>query len=178
MANPLPPPSGEPITNPRAKGTSKFDPQVKVVLDGVDWLVNDTWLRFFMNQSQTSEQAPTRVVAPISLVQQGASIGATAIAPGQVASGLYALEYYARITTADTVSSSLTVTFGWTDHGQAVTFACLPAITGNTVTTVDSRRLMVYLDALAPITYATTYATVGASPMKYELYVTITSVGL
>jgi hypothetical protein len=51
-------------------------------------------------------------------------------------------------------------------------------MTANTVTTFQPGTLMVYLDALTPITYATTYATGAGQVMLYELYVLLSTQGI
>ena len=68
-------------------------------------------------------QAIRQSTSPVSLTAQGASIGVTAIPTSSLASGLYRVSYYCRITTAAGVSSSLIVTFSFTDGGVACSFA-------------------------------------------------------
>lgn len=108
---------------------------------------------------------------PVSIAAQGAAIGTTPL-PVDTSAGLYRITYYARITTAATTSSSLTVTLGWTDNGNtcSVTGA---AMTGNTVTTVQSGTVLVRSDQASPLTYATAYASVGGTSMQYSLDITV-----
>jgi hypothetical protein len=121
---------------------------------------------------QPTAVAP-KVSTSIPLASQSASVPTTPFPLGSVSSGTYRLTYYARITQAATVSSSLAVTIGWTDGGaQSHTF---PAITGNTTTTTDSQTWMVVVSG-APLTYATTYSSSGATPMQYALTVTVEAI--
>ena len=77
----------------------------------------------------------------------------------------------ARITTAASSSSSLTLTFGWT---QAVTCtASSAAITGNTTATTGSFMVVVRADAATALTYATTYASSGGTAMVYRIDVAV-----
>jgi hypothetical protein len=110
--------------------------------------------------------------APVELENQNASIGSTSLPLDTLSAGVYRISYYARITTAATTSSSLTVSFGATDSGVGVTFTG-SAITGNTVSTVQSGTFIVRSDQAAPITYATVYASVGATAMVYRLDIVV-----
>lgn len=106
----------------------------------------------------------------VSLTTKSASIGTTTIPLSQVDSGTYRLNWYARVTTAAGVSSSLAVNFGWTDGGVAQSFAGT-AVTGNTTTTWTSGSVVVQSDGNTPLTYSTTYASNPASAMVYSLNV-------
>jgi hypothetical protein len=171
MANPLPLPKLEALVIPRDPKTKQGqkDPQ--------EGFVANPWERWFAAIAEVQSRNPVRLVAPISLTGQSASIVGTTIAPNQTIAGLYRLSYYTRITTVDAVSSSLTITLGWTDHAQALTNA-FSAITGNTVSTFQNGRQEVYLDANTPILYATTYVSNTPGQMKYQLYVMIEAVGI
>ena len=76
----------------------------------------------------------------------------------------------ARVTRAATTSSSLIVTFGWT---QAVSCtAASVAMTGNTTATTGTSSVLVRVDQDSSITYATTYASSGGTTMQYRVDVT------
>lgn len=107
----------------------------------------------------------------VSLTNQSAAISATPIVVTQTA-GLFRISWYLRITTAATTSSSATVTIGWTETGVALTKSG-PAVTGNTTTTTDSGTFLIRSDAAAALTYAVSYATSGATAMKYRLDVVV-----
>lgn len=133
-----------------------------------------TFIDFMTALQSDVNAAPTRTNTPVQLTAQAASITTTAIG-SPTADGLYLVQWYARITRAATVSSSLTLTFGWTDHTQALT-APQAAITGNTVTTTQSGSLLLFSDASSPVTYAATYASSGTTTMQYALYVALSQV--
>jgi len=101
---------------------------------------------------------------------QVASITATNFALTSVLPGLYRLSMAARVTTAATTSSSLIVTFGWTQAVACTTSSV--AMTGNTTATTSTLSVLVRVDQNSAITYATTYASAGATPMAYRLDVT------
>ncbi len=106
----------------------------------------------------------------VSLSTQDAAISATAIpvADGAITTGLYRVSWHARITRAGTVSSSLTLTIGYTDGAVAITQSGA-AITGNTTNSVQSGTLLIRADAGTDITYSTAYSSVGATSMLYRV---------
>lgn len=164
MPDQTPMPLQDPIASPRPSGRG----------DPPEGYITQPWIYYFTSIGGTVSAGPTRLTA-VSLTAQAASIGATSIGSGAPTSGLYRLTYYAHITTAATVSSSLTVTFGWTDGGTNLNISG-SAITGNTTTTVGTGTAMVHNDQASPLTYATTYASVGATSMQYALYVVLEQV--
>ena len=142
--------------------------------DPLEGHLTDPWARYFDNLVLLIESTPSRVRS-VSLTDQNASIAATDMTDGAFSSGLYELKYYARITQAATTSSSLTVTLDWIDGGVVVSFSGA-AITGNTTSTYQSETQLVRIDPLSPVRYSTVYASVGATPMKYALYITLTEI--
>ena len=84
------------------------------------------------------------------------------------------MTWYLRITTAATTSSSVAVSFGWTDTVSATLSGA--AVTGNTVTTIQTGTGMFVVDAASPVTYTTSYSSVGATAMQYALSVTLEAV--
>lgn len=170
MANIVPIPSNDPIAQPRNPKVpqGQKDPQ--------EGLCTDAWQRWLLGQAQTNEASQVRAQA-IVLTAQSASIGATSLVPGGSSTGLYEISYYARITQAASVSSSLTVTTGWTDHGLALTLSGAP-MTGNTTATLQTFSRLFFCDGNTPITYSTTYGSVGGTPMEYELCVVLQSVAV
>lgn len=130
------------------------------------------FLIYMRDQRAALEAAPAGF-DPVALTGQGAAIATTSIpTDGDLSAGLYRVTWYARITTAAGVSSSLTVSFGWTDGAISQTHSGA-AITGNTTTTFQSGTLLLRTDAASPITYATTYASNAAGVMRYSLYITL-----
>lgn len=113
--------------------------------------------------------------SPATVSGSSAAIGITAIGAA-VASGIYRVSFYARITRAATTSSSLTVTVSFTDGGVACT-KTFTAITGNTTGTTGSETYLVRSDSGTNISYATAYASVGATTMQYDLTVELESIG-
>jgi hypothetical protein len=112
--------------------------------------------------------APSLVTA--ELTAQAASIGTTVLIP--TASGVYRVNWYARITQAATTSSSLLLTMAGTD-GTVPVAQSTAAITGNTAATAASGMFLVQCDASSPLTYATTYASVGGTAMQYLLTIIV-----
>lgn len=127
-----------------------------------------SWIQYFTSLVLASSLSPQRLVTE-TLTQQDASIGATSLNIGTTASGLFLVTARARISRAATTSSSLAVSIGWTEAGLSPTSAPFSAITGNTTTSTASGSVLVLIDAASPITYTTTYASVGATTMQYTV---------
>lgn len=123
------------------------------------------------------QRVPYLAGDPISRAGQGASILATPLVLDTVPAGLYEVRWYARVTTPDGVSSSLQVTIGWTESGQALTVSGA-AITGDSVTSIQSAIApLLQVDQGGSITYATTYASNTPGQMKYRVTLTLSRVG-
>lgn len=165
MANPAPFPFTVPVV--------QLDPQSGKPLPG--WAMSKD-LAIYLQASviQAIASAPQFYPA-VSLTNQSASIGTTPMPLPSLATGLYRLTTYARITTADAVSSSLTITVSWTDGAIACSLSGA-AMTGNTTATVQSNTATVQIDAATPISYATTYASNTPGSMKYKLIVLVEAV--
>ena len=133
--------------------------------------MTSAWQKWFGDLAASVGTIPS-IINRVSLSTQAASIAATNFAGTTLAAGDYRATWYARITRAGTVSSTLTVTLGWTDGGVAQSYAGA-AMTGNTTTTVQSGTFMLRSGAATSITYATTYGSVGATAMQYALDLTL-----
>ncbi len=132
-------------------------------------LITRVWQVYFRNLRTDIDVAPA-ALHQVTLTGQTASIAATAIPSDALTAGLYRVSWYARVTTAATTSSSLTVTVGWTEGAVPLTVSGA-AMTGNTTTTVQNATQVLQVDGSTPVTYATTYASSGATAMVYELTV-------
>ena len=86
--------------------------------------------------------------------------------------GLYRVSYYLRKTTADGVASSLTFTWGWLDHGVALTENA-SALTTDTTSAQQSGSKVVYADAASSLTYAVTYSSNTPNAMVDEISVSV-----
>jgi len=128
------------------------------------------WVNWFTTLQSDVQDAPFRL-ASVAATGQSAAIGATAIPLGALATGLYRVSYLARITTAASTSSSLTVRIGFTNGGVACSLSGA-AMTGNTTATVQTETVLLQIDASTPITYSTVYSSTGATAMVYSLWVT------
>ena len=78
----------------------------------------------------------------------------------------YEVGYYIRKTTADGVSSSLTVTLGWTENGVAQTRA-FAALATDTTGANQSAVIPILADAATDITIAIAYASNTPGTMVY-----------
>jgi hypothetical protein len=134
-----------------------------------DW---SNWLRNLMARVDTT---PQRQAKATRLQTQGAAIATTALALGTLQAGLYRVSYRTRVTRAATTSSSLTVTLSWTDAGIPCSQSGV-AMAGNTLGTQQNGTLLIRIDPSTGISFATAYATVGATPMQYELEIVVEAV--
>lgn len=123
----------------------------------------------------TDVDASSARITTKTVTAQAASIASTPFAVGALSPGLYRVEFYARITQAATTSSSLTVTFSWVE-GAVSCSKTFPALTGNTTATVDGNGALIRIDQASPVSYATTYASVGGTVMQYRADFVLTQV--
>ena len=142
--------------------------------DPLTGMLTNPWIEYFSGQAVNDANRPIRINS-ISLTGQAASIGATDISTGLISAGMYHVTAYFRITQAATVSSSLDVTYAWTESGVAVQTTS-PSLVTNTITSIASYPFDFIADASSPITFATTYASVGGTPMQYRIDVALTRV--
>lgn len=150
-------------------------PSREVPIDPATGLFQQRLLTWFRNLRQEVDLNPTRVTTPVSLSAQNASISTTAIPTPSLNAGLYQITYFARVTTAATSSSSLTVTFTATDDSVSYSVSGT-AITGNTTATTGTGTFLMRVDGASPVSYSTTYATSGATAMVYKLDIVLTLV--
>lgn len=149
-----------PRTTPLIQTIQQFGKSVLTGMLSFDW---DVWLQGLAQRVNNSAE----LLGSVTLTGQTAAIAATAFALPDSSSGLYRITIYARIATPASVSSSLQVTITTTD-GAVTISPSTSAATGNTDSTMIAAVLIVRRDAGAPITYSTTYASVGTS-MAYRL---------
>lgn len=142
-------------------------PFMDAVINRVTGRFSDAW-QAWLSRTPASFHAVPSVLNLVTLEAQSASISATDLPEMVLPAGVYRVSYYTRVTTAAGVSSSLTVTFAWTDGGVAQTYSGA-AMNGNTTTTYQSGSIVIRSDAGAAVTYATTYASNPASAMQYSL---------
>ena len=135
-----------------------------------------SWLLWLQDVLVTRVQTAPELRTAVVLTAQNAAIGATPIPLASVNAGRFRISFFARVTTPDGVSSSLTITLGFTDGGVACTQSGA-AITGNAVTTTQSGSIMVQSDANAPLTYAVSYASNTPGAMVYRLSLVCESLG-
>jgi hypothetical protein len=131
-----------------------------------------TWLRWLQDSLVTRLQSAPLDLKTVTKTAQSAAIGATAVPLGSVSAGRYQITWYARITTPDAVSSSLTVTIAWTEGAVSLSVSG-SAITGNTTASLQSGVIEVDVDASSAISYATAYASNTPGAMQYRLSVTV-----
>lgn len=111
------------------------------------------------------------VKASKHLTGQTAAVSTAAIPLASITQGIYRISYHLRITTAAGVSSSATVTIGYTSDGIACQQSGA-AVTGNTTGTVQGNTFVVRADSGTPITYAVAYASNPANAMAFKFDVT------
>jgi len=148
------------------------------ILQGFRELVTREWVRYLQSVVDVLNVA-ARKLALTSLTGKTASLSATALETGALNPGVYRVSYAARITTAASTSSSLTVTISWMDGNVAQTQSGA-AMTGNTTATQQNGSFLIHNGPNTSSTndvvkYATTYASSGGTGMQYSLYVMVES---
>jgi hypothetical protein len=169
--NIVPLPSSDPIAQVKRKEFIENEEN-----DPLEGKVTQPWIDYFTANGQSLSNTTT-LLNSATLTAQTASIGATDLAGGGLTAGFYMLMYYARITRAAGINSSLTVTLDWTDAGQACAFSGA-AMVLNVVTQFQSGIQVFPSDNVSPIRYSTTYATAGAPTMEYKIVVKLFRVSL
>ena len=135
-------------------------------------LLSFDWDNWFREWTGRLDDSPEVLLATQLEDNSGVAVATTSLALSTLSQGLYRVTTYARIAVADGVSSSLTVTLGWTTNAISCLFAGA-AMTGDTTATVQSLTFLMSIDQATAITYATTYASNTAAKMKYDLFVTV-----
>ncbi len=127
------------------------------------------FFRFRWEELRSGFQTTPTVAGEPDLQKTGqtAALATTALYTTKTA-GLYRLSYYMRKTVADGVSSSLTVTWGWTESGTALTEA-QPALTTDTTAAEQSGSKLVYADANTNLTIAVAYASNTPNRMTWRI---------
>ena len=158
------PPVGDSLIETEENKPARRDP----------FFISKSWLIWLQESLVTRVQTSPDLRAFVRLTGQNAAIGATPLPIGSVTAGRYLISFYARITTVDGVSSSLTVRLHWTESAISLTTSGA-AMTGNTTTTVQSGTIMVEADANSALSYSTLYASNTIGQMFYRLSVVATA---
>jgi hypothetical protein len=109
--------------------------------------------------------------ASLAELTKGAAIGTT-IAWTTAQAGVFRVSWYLRKTVADGVSSSLTITIGWTDKAAAETQAGA-ALAADTNVAQQNGSVVVRADANTSLTYAVAYASNTPGAMKFDVVVVV-----
>jgi hypothetical protein len=150
--------------------TPEFVVERPVVRESITGRVTQAMRYWLLSLADRINRTP-EVLQTVTVTGQSASIATTTISVLSLPQGVYRLSAAARVTTAATTSSSLLVTFGWT---QAVACtAASAAVTGNTTATTVSFAVVVRADEASNLQYATTYASSGGTAMVYRLDVSV-----
>jgi hypothetical protein len=127
----------------------------------------DAWAQWFLAVQRAIDSAPLTVGTPTALTAQGAALPATTVVVAPSA-GLYRVSFYARLTRAAGVSSSLQTFVTWTDGGVSRTKQGA-AVTSNLVAGFDTQIVLVQADQGTPIQIGTLYSSSGSPTMQYAL---------
>lgn len=140
------------------------------ILRGV--FITPPWIQWLTTLGTQVSNGATRIQG-VTIPSGAGSIAPTDMTGGGASSGLFEIKYYLHVVVPAGVSSSLQITFNWTDRGVAMT-ATGAAMTGNTTTTYQSGELSLFhADAATPITYSLTYASAGVPAMQYDAWVVL-----
>lgn len=146
-------------------------PPDPVVIPGA-WTVTNSWFDWLLNLATLIVQTARRLKT-VALDDQSDSIGATALLAGNPG-GRYRVTVFLHITQAASVDSSILATIGFTVGGDACSLSTANLIT-NTTDSVVSESFLVEHDQAVALTYATTYTSVGGTPMEYSIRVVVES---
>jgi hypothetical protein len=114
----------------------------------------------------------TAAIAGVNLpLSTAAAVGVTNLLGGGVAGAVYRVSYYLTVGQAATTSSAVQVNFSHND-GRAFLAKSSANLNSNVVMS-DSGSFVFGEWSSSPITYAVTYASVGATPMQYGLMIVV-----
>jgi len=130
--------------------------------------VADDWRRWLQELKDGIDLAARRVGAAVSLTAQEASIGTTAVSTPALVTGLYRVSWVLRVTQAASTSGSVALSVTTTADGVGTTQTGT-ALATNTLGAALSGVFVVSVDVGTAISYATAYASVGATPFQYAL---------
>jgi hypothetical protein len=121
--------------------------------------------------SQSGEPVSSLVTTlpPVDLTTQGAAITATNLYASAPA-GFYEIRAYFELTRAATTSSSITLSYGYTDDNGAQTVNAAAADTANTTGIAFAGGTTIYQASTGNITYAVAYSSTGATSAQYALH--------
>lgn len=105
------------------------------------------------------------VAARFSSVEEHAALPVTTLLT-VTAAGEYRITVYVRKITPDSVSSSLTVTVGWTESAVPLTDSA-PALTVDAITATQAFSRLVVADANSDLTLQIAYASNTPNAMRY-----------
>lgn len=140
-------------------------------LDGLPNPFAREW-RNYLQTLQTVGQAAPQILQETAVQAQTAAITTTPITLPGISAGFYRVCVYFVITIAAAVSSSLTVTIGWTDNGNPSS-RVIPALTTNTLGANGGQDMTIHVDNNSPITYAVAYASNAANQMTYNIGIVV-----
>lgn len=133
------------------------------------------WVRWLLDALLPRVQSASQWLVTKTLTAQAAAILATAIPLPVLASGLYRVSWYVRVTQAAGGASAVQVTLGWTEGAQALTLTGA-LLNGNLVTEVEAESHLLQVDRATSLTYAAAYVSAGVPVMQYSLRVTVEQV--
>ncbi len=136
-------------------------------LDSKGGFMTQQWSDWFVIAlMQRLQTCPQMISHPATATGQTASYPNTSFNVSSIVQGIYRVCWTARITTAASVSSNLSVTIGYTRAGVACTQTS-QSLTSNASNLPGSGIFTLNSDGGSPITYSTTLASVGTAPV-YE----------
>ncbi len=131
-------------------------------------LVPRVWSQFFQALADGVEVASGRLGRFSTAAATATTITTDFVtSPPTLTAGMVRASSYVQIITPASVSSSVTVRFGWTYNGVAQTETAA-AVNGNTTTTHQSFTAVMLIDAGTAVNYRAVYASSG-TPMTYAL---------
>lgn len=136
--------------------------------------VSKDWLDWFQAIADRTSRTPDRITR-VRRTAMAAAIPQTNLPTGALPAGLLRISTYLRVTQPAGTSSSVQVTIFWTDGGVALTSAGA-VLTSNTVTTYETRSILVRSDANLPPSYQVAYTSVGTPAMQYALDIVVEGV--
>lgn len=128
------------------------------------------WLYKLVGLATASSQI---IGSTLSLTGKNAAIGLTGIPLPALANGLYRVSYYARLTTKDGTSSSVSVTIGYTDKTVVCTIPPRFTLTADSTTVGLTDSVFVRIDQSTQLSYQVSYSSNTPNKAVYDLVIVV-----
>lgn len=140
------------------------------------WIMGRIWINYIRTLISLLNVAPG-VVAQAFAYTQSAAVPSTPIPGPALTAGFYRVSYFLRCVQAAGVSSAFQVTFSFLQGAVPLTKVGTN-VNGNTTASFDQGTFFFKIDSPGPLSYAVSYASVGAPVAQFNVDVIVEAINL